>query len=110
MISSFLDLFKKEHWAYVKKIDHPVTITGVAGSRDETLYIHLYESSRGRRKYELSLSCSGFTDDKLEKFFPTTPIYNNQIRRWLAGRHDPEIPVYSQLGEEDTANALRGKI
>lgn len=107
-----LPLFlQKDKWAHV------TTLQVDAWSRDGRkthgyVYMHLYESLKGKRKVrftstfgELSLS-----SEELTMFSTATEIYQTRVIRWLSGRYDPEIHRYSEIQEEDTLNALRGKV
>ena len=105
--------FKKQKWAHVKTISGG-GLTYAIGTphekKDGKIHIHLYESDKGNRKYEAVCSFTEVTPEKIDAYIKTTDTYNTKLVRWLAGRYDPEIPRYSQINEEDTANALRGKV
>jgi len=97
---------KKEQWRLVKTITCDVQVSGM---RLETgkVYYHLFESSRHRRRVEITCTIpdvNGPTSGKLMS------VYQEKIYRWEHGRHDPTIPSYSQVPEDDTATALRGKV
>jgi len=100
------DFFKREKWTLVKtfKIDRP-TPTG-----NYVYHIHCYETDKGNRKVEYVLNGEPYDIKKPNIWLPTTDFYQMQLLRWLNGRRDPEIPTYEQLGEEDTANFLKGKV
>lgn len=105
--------FKKEKWSHLKTS----TITGVHYAeghphekKDGVVYIHFYESDKGNRKIEMACSFSEVSQEKINDFVKSSELYQQRITRWLNGRFDPEIPRYSQIGEEDTVNALKGKI
>lgn len=111
MISSIVEFFNPQKWAHVKTVEHGCRITsGGSNERDATVYVQLYESSKGARKYTLSVSERDIDPKKLSEYFLTTDTYNKRICRWLAGRVDPDIPTYDKIGEEDVANMLKGKI
>jgi hypothetical protein len=78
--------------------------------KDVTVFVHFYESNKGNRKIDLGCSLSDAEDQMLERYIKTTQLYQVRLVRWLSGRLDPEIPTYNQIGEEDTANLLRGKV
>jgi hypothetical protein len=104
---------RREKWVIVRTMTG-TGITFAAGQphekKDGKIYVHLYESNKGRRKIESVYSFSGVPQHKIDEYVKGTETYNKQLLRWLSGRYDPEIPRYSDIGEEDTANALRGKI
>lgn len=79
------------------------------GYTDGRAFIHLHESNKGKRKLSFTASLS-IPGDKLKGMCTRSEIYNTRIYRWLSGRIDPEISTYNTVPEEDTANALRGKI
>jgi hypothetical protein len=98
------DFFKSQKWALVKtfKIKHT--------SCSYVYHIHLFESSKGKRKAEYTCDGHAYDINKTGKWLKSTDLYQLQVYRWLQGRRDPEIPAYDQIGEEDTANFLKGKI
>jgi hypothetical protein len=100
--------FKKQKWMLVKTIT--VDQISWAGEKGGKIFIHLYESDKGNRKMESACSFSEATQEKIDTFIKSKEFYQTKIHRWLAGRYDPEIPRYSEIGEEDTVNALRGKV
>jgi len=105
--------FKKEKWALVKTISGGGIIWAEGfphAKTDGKIYIHLYESSKGNRKIESVCSFSEVPRNKIDEYVKSTETYNRQILRWLSGRYDPEIPRYTDISEEDTVNALRGKV
>jgi len=104
---------RREQWALVK------TITGGgltlhAGTpyekKDGKVYVHLYESNKGNRKIESACSFTEVSQEEIDKYVKSTDTYQTKLIRWISGRYDPEIPRYSDISEEDTANALRGKV
>lgn len=99
-------LFKKQKWALVKTISMNVTYDKEPGK----VLLHLYESDKGNRKIESASTFVDITQEKVDRFSKSTEFFQTKIVRWLSGRYDPEIQRYSEIGEEDTANALRGKI
>ncbi len=105
--------FKKQKWLHVKTITLGNLIYGSSDSKkakDVKIFIQLFESDRGNRKIETACSLSDVSQEKIDIFVKASDEYQLRILRWASGRADPEIPRYSQLGEEDTANALKGKI
>jgi hypothetical protein len=105
--------FKKEKWVHLKT----TTLTGITYAvghphekKDGKVFIHYYESNKGNRKIECACSFTEVEQDKVDQYVRGWPTYQERIVRWLNGRYDPEIPKYSEIGEEDTANALRGKV
>jgi hypothetical protein len=86
--------FRKEKWAQLKT----VTLSGISWGADTpsaktggSIYIHLFESDKGNRKIDVACSFVGVPDEN--------------TLRYVKG-----IPRYSDIPEEDTANALKGKI
>jgi hypothetical protein len=103
--------FKKEKWIHVKTITiDDVTYGTSENLKDGKIFIHLYESDKGSRRIESASSFSGVEQAKIDRYVNSHECYQLTIVRWLGGRLDPEIPRYSQIGEEDTANALRGRV
>lgn len=98
--------FKKEQWAVVKTL----SISASSGKTQGKVYIHLHESNLNNRRMALSCTFSDVSAKTLENHVRSTEIYNEQVYRWLQGRYDPEIPRYSELPEEDTIAALKGKV
>lgn len=100
--------FKKENWEHVKTL----TIDGVMydSKKGGKVFVHLYESDKGNRKIKSASSFADASQNQIDKFVHSNELYQLRLERWLAGRRDPEIPRYSQVGEEDTANALRGSV
>jgi hypothetical protein len=98
--------FKKEKWALVKsfKLDRKYF------PKDMVYHIHCFESEKGSRKAEYLCEGKPYNMKDTNMWLHTTDIYQMQIYRWLNGRRDPEIPTYEQIGEEDTANFLKGKV
>lgn len=108
-----VSFFKKEKWVHVKTITG-AGITWAVGhpheKKDGKVHIHLFESDKGNRKIESACSFLEVSQEKIDDYVKSTDTYQTKLVRWLAGRYDPEIPRYSEISEEDTANALRGKI
>jgi hypothetical protein len=100
--------FKKEKWGLVKTL----TFNNITWGDENggNIFIHLYESEKGNRKSEIVCSFSQAPQEKVDAFVKGKELYQTKVHRWLAGRYDPEIPRYSDISEEDTANALRGKV
>lgn len=105
---SFRNWFAKPKWTEVKLFK--VSGTEIGTKRSVVIYIHLFESSVGSRRYEAIADSSDFTASSVIEFVKTTELYNTQIHRWLHGRYDPEIPRYDQISEEDVIAALKGTI
>jgi hypothetical protein len=105
--------FKKEKWAHVKTITGN-GVTWAVGhpheKKDGKIYVHLFESNKGNRKIESACSFQEVSQEKIDDYVKSTDTYQTKLIRWLSGRYDPEIPRYSDISEEDTANALRGKV
>lgn len=103
----FLALFSREKWAYVKMF----TIDDLTYERKKgKIFIHLFESDKGNRRIKSLSSFSSLEQKTLDDFVASQDIYQEKIMRWENGRYDPEIPRFSDIGEEDTVNALKGTI
>ena len=98
----------KEEWRLVKTFEE--SIERRLTKEDGTGYFHLFESSKGNRRVEFQCSLSHTSPISLAENMKRLDVYQKKIYRWEMGRHDPEIPSYSSVPEEETANALRGKI
>ena len=99
--------FKKEKWAYVKMF----AIDDVTYERKKgKIFIHLFESDKGNRRIKSSSSFPSLEQRTIDDFVTSQDIYQEKIMRWENGRYDPEIPRFSEIGEEDTVNALKGSI
>ena len=91
-------------WALVKTFKH------VHPKGNYTYHIHCFESNKGKRRAEYKCGGEDYDIDREEGHLKTTDLYQEKIYRWLAGRRDPDIPKYSEIDEEDTANFLKGKV
>lgn len=91
-------------WHYVKEFKVPFRFDYTDGY----IYIHLYESDRGKRKFEISTTHQTLAISAARKKILETELYHERIVRWLAGRHDAEIPKFSECDADDTFNVLRG--
>ena len=100
--------FKKEDWRLVKTIE--VAIHRNLSEEEGKLYYHLFESNLGNRKVEYQCTLSFNDSSILEENAKRIDIYQEKIYRWEHGRYDPEIPRYNEIPEEETANALKGKV
>ena len=114
---NFKNIFKKEQWGLVTTLKTDITLTTsthnsavIIKTEDGLLYIHLYESDRGNRRYDLQISVDARDKNMIDNYFKKSSLYQTKIYRWLQGRRDPTIPSYSQIPEEETADALRGSI
>jgi len=101
----FKRMFTKPKWAMVKQFHTSVQYE----SASVTVVYGLYESDRADRRIEV------MTSRKLYNVYDgweyNTDVYLTSIYHWHKGnRKDPNIPTYSQLAEEDVANALKGEI
>ncbi len=97
--------FTKEKWALVKIIKDDFYID----KKSYIMYFNLFESNKGARKVELSMTYKRAYTDAIDVAVQMA-IYHETVKRWEAGRLDPNIPRYSQVGEEDTMNALKGSV
>ena len=95
-----------EKWGHVKefKIAHRHEYT------DGFIYAHLYESATGKRKVEFASTFKKMTDKEAKEVGVKTEVYHERIVRWVGGRHDIEIPRYTERAEDDTVNALKGVV
>lgn len=102
------DLFTRDKEILVKTIIEPGVIFK---DNHGKVYFHLYESNKGKRRVVID---SSFTDIRHQGSFNESAkrfdTYQEKIVRWLAGRRDPEIPSYSEIGQEDVINQLKGHI
>ena len=105
-LSKIWDVVTRSNWRLVKTVELSVRYTGSNGK----IYFHCYENQRNKRRIELSSTLTMYYGDTLESIVSKTEMYNSRIRRWLDGRYDPDIPRYSDIPAEETANALKGTI
>jgi len=98
--------FRKEKWAYVKMFTIDVTYEREKGK----IFIHLFESDKENRRIKSLSSFPTLEQKTIDDFVASLDIYQEKIMRWENGRYDPEIPRFSDIGEEDTVNALKGSI
>lgn len=100
---------RKEDWLLVKTITEEVARVQ---DQDDTgkAYFHLFESDKGNRRVEYSSTLRHASQESLIYNLKRLDIYQGKIYRWEMGRHDPDIPRYDQIPEEETVNALRGKV
>lgn len=94
-------------WAHVKIFTYDSIKYGKDSGK---IYVHLYESNKGDRRIEWTSSFNDMLQSTLDNFVMSSTLYNERLVRWKAGRYDPGIPKFSQIGEEDTANALKGTV
>ncbi len=99
---------KKEKYKLVKTIDGGFYFSGKTTSY--TIYFHLYESNKNNRKFTVTSTYEEVYPGTLMGIAKKMDVYNTKIHRWLAGRYDPDIPSYNSVDEEDTMNALRGRV
>ena len=99
---SFFDRFLPDTWAYV----HNIPVKFSSGN----IYVHFYESKRGKRKITLTTDSIWNAQKDLQDALHRTPIYHSRIVRWLNGRHDPEISRFDEVGKDDVVNMLKGRI
>lgn len=105
--------FKREKWAHLKTSEYGGIVFAQGfphEKKDITVYIHFYESNKGNRKIESRCSAPEVPQNKIDEYVRSSKTYQTRFVRWLDGRYDPDIPKYSEISEEDTANALRGKV
>lgn len=95
--------FNKKKWGHCKtfKIDHRYNY------RDGWIYIHLYESKTGNRRFEVGSTHKELSNWSARRHVIKTELYHERVVRWLGGRHDTEIPSYQERAVDDTANALK---
>ena len=77
---------------------------------DDTIFYYLKENGLGERKcaHEGTGNCSGEYTGKNHRL--THPFYLENIRPWLAGRYEPEIPSYESIKAKEFKDALAGKV
>jgi hypothetical protein len=97
-------IFKKDDWRLVTTLSVDAKWERTSGK----IYYHLYESRKGKRKVNIATTLSLPSYMDLIKEAKRFSVYQEKIYRWEMDRHDPDIPRYSQILEEDTANALKG--
>lgn len=98
----------KEQWRLVKTFTE--AIERRLTKEEGIAYFHLFESDRGARRVEFSCSLSHSNNTILAENMKRLDMYQQKIYRWEMGRLDPEIPRYSDIPQEETAVALRGKV
>lgn len=112
---SFIHFLKnivfKERFVLVKILEQPVDYEG----KQEKVYFYLYESNKKHRCVEIHYSFANekSTDswkDWMDEQAKTTHTYCTQVRRWLAGRYDPDIPSYEDIDLEEMKHKLAGSI
>jgi len=108
-------LFAKKDWRMVKRIDARYMVTnGLTGKVKDgcVLSYYLYENQFRTRIFDLVDSEEGDLDvERVDKshFAFRNDVYRNQIKPWMDGRLDPEVPSYEQVPKDDFQNALAGK-
>lgn len=98
---NMFNFFKKEKWALVKSFKEIFY--------SKNYHIHLFESETGNRKAEYFIEGEKYPISAL-RTLESSDLYQLKIYRWLQGRRDPDIPMYCQIGEDDTANFLKGSV
>ena len=97
----------EEKWGLVRTIELELHITDT--EHKGIVYYHLFESENKKRKVDIILSAS-ISKYVSQERCKELDIYQKRIYRWLNGRHDPEIPRYEDIAEEDVVNELKGKV
>lgn len=105
LINWFKNLIHKPRWALVKTYKVDRTNYPYA-----TYHVHLFESDRGIRRAEYLMDGDKYDIDRKNSWLRQQDVYQLTIYRWLQGRYDPAIARYSDVGEEDLVNALKGKV
>ena len=113
---NFFKKREKEVWGLVRTL----TYTSVWRLRDSVgkelknepcdIYYHLYESNLANRRCEIKSTVTLSSESTVMAKSMNTKLYQEKIYRWLNGRHDPEIPRYTDIPGEDTFNSIKGKI
>lgn len=113
---NFFKKREKEVWGLV----HTLTLPSVWCLRDSFgtelknepchIYYHLYESNLSNRRCEIKSTVTLSPESVVIVKSMNSKLYQGKIYRWLNGRHDPEIPRYNDIPEEDTFNSIKGKI
>lgn len=111
-MNKFLEFFRSDHETLVKTItlDNIELTSDSKKIQEGKIYFHLYESFKGKRRAVIKTTFVNRDEENLKQLAMKLDLYQTKIIRWLAGRRDPEIPSYSEIGEEDTANQLKGHI
>ena len=92
--------------AHVNWVDNEGNSTG----KDEIFY-YLFENGVGERKmkHEGAGKLAGDAGYAVQQRI-THPYYLGEIRPWLEGGFDPEIPSYESIKAKEFKDALAGKI
>lgn len=89
----------------VKTFTIPLRTFGFTGEG----YIHCSESARGKRSVSIIINTEvSSISDRCIAATQRSEFYQTRIVRWLSGRHDTEIPAYSEIAQCETVNALMG--
>lgn len=105
----FQKTFGKENWRLVKTLDRACTTTHHITSvvTQGKVYCYLFESNKGKRKYELKGTFVNMTDSNISAFYETTEQYLITVYPWLQGRKFPDIPSYIDVPAEDFMNHMK---
>jgi hypothetical protein len=92
--------------AHVNWVDNDGNSTG----KDEIFY-YLFENGLGKRKikHEGAGKLAGEGGYEVRQRV-THPYYLSEIRPWLEGRYDPDIPNYESIKVKEFKDNLAGKI
>jgi hypothetical protein len=119
MFAWFTNLFRREQWRLVATVSDPdeyahYTVNRIGERKDRgrfSFFYHLFESDRGNRRVEIAHTLTTASRNyDATKTAKNSEFYHTKIYRWEQGRYDPDIPRYSEVPEEDTANALKGTL
>jgi hypothetical protein len=70
------------------------------------VFVHLYESNEGNRKYKVGSTLSGWSTDDLEKGIVHLESYHTTLVPWLEHRFVPNIPRYHDVEGIDVQRKL----
>lgn len=112
---------KEDDWRFVKQLDTTFvsTSTELVGGRVErnekkhNINYYLHENQDGERKFDVADSKRGDCNvKKLEKddIAFRLRMYRQQVKPWLDGAYDPEIPSYESIKAKEFKDNLAGKV
>jgi hypothetical protein len=94
----------KEQWRLVKTLEWGATL----GKEKGKIFVHLYESDLGNRKWECGSTFNTFVGKEHELRSKLSGIeqYHTELTPWLAKRYVPGIPTYSDVDALDVQDKL----
>jgi len=113
----FRNFFAKRDRRLVKSVDARYrvtnTVTKEVEKTDCILTYYLYEDQFSNRKFDLVDSEDGDldVDDMSQTHWAfRNKIYRDQIKPWIDGRRDPEIPTYESIKAKEMKDILTGRV